>query len=211
MILMWRVLRTFVSSVLATVYTTDAQVANDRHIKYWHANMSGASEGQMSSFPIITTIDGLTDAVTMCIHIASPQHTAVNYLQDYYQSFVINKPPALFSPLPTSLAALQAYQEPDLVQALPVNNLREWLLASHLPHLLSFRVAEDQNLVNYAVSVAQLAEQKGETEIAAAAKKLFSDLMQLTAVFERNSKEMDDQTFPYEVMDPKVTASSILI
>lgn len=211
MILMWRVLRTFVSSVLSTAYTADAEVANDAAVKDWCNEMRSASGGQMPSFPMITTLDGLTDAVTMCIHIASPQHTAVNYLQEYYQSFVIHKPSALFSPLPPTLAALQAYNEQDLIKALPVKNPREWLLASHLPHLLSFRVAEDQNLLNYAVSIAELAAQKGETEVADAGTKLFNDLVQLTAVFERNSKEMDDQTFPYEVMNPEATASSILI
>jgi hypothetical protein len=216
-ILMWRVLHKFVSSALATVYTTDDQVACDEHIKEWCNEMRSANGGQMSTFPIITTIQGLADAITMCIHIASPQHTAVNYLQDYYQAFVINKPPALCSPLPSSLEALNAYQEQDLMNGLPANRPVDWLLASHLPHLLSSRVAEDQNLVTYAQSVACVAAQaalqkrQGEAEISKAAATLEKDLAELAIVFQKNSDELDDKRIPYTVMNPKDTAVSILI
>ncbi|KIM23152.1 hypothetical protein M408DRAFT_28160 [Serendipita vermifera MAFF 305830] len=217
MILMWRVLRNFVASVLATTYTSDAQVAQDEAIREWCTEMRSQSGGQMSTFPIITTIESLVDTVTMCIHIASPQHTAVNYLQDYYQAFVIHKPPCLFSPLPTSLNTLNTYKEKDLLAALPLKNPVEWLLASHVPHLLSYRVAEDQNLVNYAASIARLAQQgadngePGEAEIASAATRLLQHLIELIQVFKKNSDEMDDQTVPYNVMSPEVTAVSILI
>lgn len=217
MIIMWRVLRTFVSSVIATAYTSDDQVAQDQAITAWCNEMRSPSGGQMGTFPMIKTIDSLVDAITMCIHIASPQHTAVNYLQDYYQAFVINKPPALFSPPPTNLPALNAYKERDLLAALPLKNPQEWLLSSHLPHLLSYHVPADQNLVNYAISIAQLAAQKGaegdekEAKIATAAGRLFEQLVELIEVFRKNSEDMDDQTVPYDVMNPEATAVSILI
>lgn len=57
------------------------------------------------------------------------------------------------APLPTSLHQLEGFWEVDLMKSLPINKAKEWLLASHLVHLLNFRVAEDQNLVNYAVSL----------------------------------------------------------
>jgi hypothetical protein len=211
MVLMWRVLRTFVASVLETAYTTDEQVENDSSIAAWCGEMRGPSGGALSTFPIIKTLDELINAVVMCIHTASPQHTAVNYLQQYYQSFVINKPAALCAPQPTSLPELLAIKEHDIINALPVDRPREWLLASHLPYLLSSRVAEDQTLVNYALSIASLAVQRNEKAIIGAATAFYSQLMGLVLVFKKNSDEMDDQTTPYDVMDPEATAVSILI
>ncbi|KIM27395.1 hypothetical protein M408DRAFT_311254 [Serendipita vermifera MAFF 305830] len=214
MITMWHVLRTFVSSVLATKYTSDDQVVQDVAIELWCNEMRSISGGQMQSFPMIKTIGSLVDAVTMCIHIASPQHTAINYLQEYYQSFVINKPPALSASLPTSLTVLQGYKEPDLIDGLPVKDPRSWLLSSHLPYLLSFRVAADQNLVNYARSMAEIPVRKGKDDEAAiqkAGKELLRQLIGLVNVFKRNSDDMDDHSVPYYVMDPNITAVSILI
>ena len=48
-------------------------------------------------------------------------------------------------------------------------------------------------------------------QLAAAAAQLYADLTQLVEVFKRNSKDMDDQTKAYDVMDPKYTAVSILL
>ena len=38
-----------------------------------------------------------------------------------------------------------------------------------------------------------------------------SILAELQVLFEQHSKEMDDQTLPYNVLDPEATAVSILI
>jgi len=112
----------------------------------------------MPSFPLIDTLDALIDAVTMCIHIASPQHTAVNYLQEYYQSFVPNKPPALCAPIPTTLAALQVFTEEDVIRALPVDRPKSWLLAEHVPHLLSPHVISHDSLLSFALSCREFAD-----------------------------------------------------
>ena len=211
MYILWHVLRKFVSTYLSTVYKTDSDVASDKSIQGWYTEMQSPAGGNMKSFPTIRTRNELFDAATMCIHIASPQHTAVNYLQSYYQSFVINKPPALCAEPPSSLSELRSLREADVIRALPTTRPREWLLASHLPHLLSFKVAEDQTIVNYAASLAKVAEGNGEKEIAKAAGTLYKDLVELGEIFKENSKLMDDQTMPYEVMDPDATAISILL
>ena len=214
MILMWNAIHTFVSSMIAITYKSDSQVATDAPIQAWYQEIRSPTAGQMPSFPTITTIPALIDAITMCIHIASPQHTAVNYLQDFYQAFVINKPPSLLSPPPTSLSALQSYREPDLTKALPIGHQRLWLLSAHIPHLLSFKVADENNLINYALSLWNLYRKKmgpGEQEVKAAAGKFYEDLRGLIGVFERNSEEMTGGTIPYNVMDPNSTAVSILI
>ena len=211
MILMWQVLRKFVEAVIAIDIHSDEQVLGDDQIQSWSLEIRSDVGGQMKSFPEIKTVSGLVDAVTMCIHIASPQHTAINYLQSYYQVFVPNKPPALFAPLPKSLDELNAYKEQDLLNAYPIKHAREWLLASHVPHLLSYRVAEDQNLINFALSTAKIATLNNQTQLATAGAQLYADLMQLVGVFKKHSSEMDDQTKSYDVMDPKIPAVSILL
>ena len=216
MSLMWNTIHTFVSSIVDLSYETDDQVANDAPIQAWCKEIRSPTAGQIPSFPVITTVPALVDAITMCIHIASPQHTAVNYLQNFYQAFVINKPASLCSPLPTSLAALQAYKEIDLVKALPIGpqHQRLWLLSSHIPHLLSFRVAEDNNLINYALSLWNLYKKKtgpGEPEVKAIAETFYTQLRDLIGVFDETSRGMTDGTVPYNVLDPNSTAVSILI
>lgn len=212
MLEMWTALRTFVKSALAVSYKSDAEVANDTQIQHWVTQMRGDANGQIKSFPDIKTIHQLIDAITMCIHIACPQHTAVNYLQDYYQSFIINKLPALCVPLPDSLDKLKKYGEPDLMKAIPWERPQQWLLASHVPHLLSSRVARDQNLPNWALSLWLVA---ADPQIKDAAGKLYNSLTDTTdgmpAHFIANSKAMTEGTIPYDVMMPDYTANSILI
>lgn len=230
-LLLWQVLRKFVKAFLANGgqdFDTDAKVAADDDIKRWCDEMRSPDGGQMDSWPEIKTVDQLVDCVTMCIYVASPLHTAVNYLQEYYQSFVVNRAPAVCAPLPTSLQQLEGFQEADLMGSLPINRPREWLLASHLVHLLNFRVAEEQNIVNYAVSLYHITAPKdtaggsGETHLRAAAKALVDDLIMLgdskdnvgnvvPGVFSKISEAMDDQEHEYRVLQPVETAVSILI
>lgn len=106
MILMWQVLRKFVAAVIAIDVHSDEEVMNDEEVQTWSEEMRGDEGGQVKSFPEIKTVAGLVDAITMCIHIASPQHTAINYLQSYYMAFVPNKPSAMYAPLPKSLEEL---------------------------------------------------------------------------------------------------------
>ena len=210
-LLMWQVLRKFVLSVLKLAYTSDEDVAADPHVQSLSSEMRSDKGANMSSFPELRTLDALADAVTMMIHIASPQHTAVNYTQDYYQTFLPNKPTALYTKPPSTLKELQNFAEKDLIAALPVHIPHDWLLATHLPHLLSYRVAEEQNLVTYAISLSKSANNMGKYDLAKAASQLWYDLVESGQVFDRNSGEMDDQTRSCDVLNPKDTAVSILI
>ncbi|KAJ8515607.1 hypothetical protein ONZ45_g7012 [Pleurotus djamor] len=209
MIEMWNTLRSFVKAVLSQeeYYPDDAKVAADGQIQALCAEMRSVTGAGMTKFPeSIQTLDELIDLVTMAIHIASSQHTAVNYLQQYYQTFVPNKPSALFSPLPASLGELQSYQETQVIAALPLGRNRQWLLSAQIPYLLSMTVEADQNIVTYAKD----ASKDGEYPIIAiAAKQLSSDLDRLDRIFKANSLELDDQNTPYDVLAPATTASSI--
>ena len=210
--LMWATIRKFVKSMLIVKYTHDADVANDRYIQAWCRETQ--KKGQIESFPIIKTVDELIDACTMCIHIASPQHTAVNYLQNFYQVFIPSKPPALWHEPPSSLAELLKYTEQDVLRSLPVGHQREWLLAAQIPWLLSFKTADEHSLLKYSERLYNLvrkSEEATDLKTKAIAQVFYSDLRELKKTFLENSAAMTRNTVPYVVMDPASTAVSILI
>lgn len=221
MYFLWGIIREFVKSVLETKYKSGDDIRNDPYILDWCTEIQ--TKGQVTTFPTITTVDQLIDAVTMCIHTASPQHTAVNYLQDYYYSFVPSKPPSLCTPLPKDLKTLQAYTEKDLTEALPIGTdgpkWKDWLLAAQLPELLSYKVESRYNLITYAKSLYNVNKSRTSYEnkefnseaIKAAAAKFYSDLKNCELAFEYISVSQSEGTIEYKVLQPELTAVSILI
>ncbi|KAG8407168.1 hypothetical protein J3458_020661 [Metarhizium acridum] len=221
MFFLWHIIRDFVKAVLGTTYKCSADIENDPYIADWCLEIQ--TKGELTSFPTITAVDELIDAVTMCIHIASPQHTAVNYLQDYYYSFVPSKPPALCTPLPTSLAQLQSYTEKELTEALPIGTelpkWKDWLLAAQLPELLSFKVDQKYNLLTYAKSLYNVNKSRTEKEneraehkvMKEAAARFYSQLKDCDFVFKLVSEFQTPGTIEYKVLQPEFAAVSILI
>ena len=209
--LMWNTLRKFVATALTPYYPLgDIQVKNDKAVAAFCAEMQNPSlGGKMPSFPSVSTLAGLIDAVTMCIHIAAPQHTAVNYLQQYYMTFVPNKPSSLYAPLPATLAALQAYGEADLLNALPIKKGQDqnWLLMAQVPYLLSPAVEEAVNLTTFAKQAAA----DSDPIVAKAGATLRADLLALTKALKKVSGQLDDQTKEYDVLYPDETAKAIII
>ncbi|GFG03218.1 hypothetical protein IFM61392_02692 [Aspergillus lentulus] len=215
---MWHKIRTYVQDMLALAYPgTDAddKVLNDQCIQSWSNEMRSPDGADLPSFPTIRTFEELVDCVTMCIHIASPQHTAVNYLQNYYQSFVVNKPPCLYAEPPASLQALLGYTEKQLVEALPMNHPREWLLSSHVPYLLSFKPGNKESLIIYAASKFRVYHNKTtdkDKAIALATGKFYTALADSQEEFKRYGQATDDwETIEYDVLSPEWNAVSILI
>jgi len=209
---MWNTLRKYVKSMLTISFPTDESVLADKYIQDWYKEVQTAAF--MPSFPKLETVDAVVDAITMCIYIASPFHSAVNYLQNFYQAFVVAKPPCLCKPPPSSLEELKKYKEPDLVAALPINRQREWLLAAQVPWLLSFKVDDDRSLLNFAASQWNVYKYKtspAEQKIRDISQKLYTDLQELQKAFYYNSTAMDKGAIPYMVLDPGLTAVSILI
>jgi hypothetical protein len=121
------------------------------------------------------------------------------------------------APLPQSLEALMAYTEKDMINALPVKDSQVWLMSSQLPYMLSYSVAEDQTLLNYARELEDEAREKKSLDakkwnsIEAASKSLYDDLLDLGVKFNGHSQQMDDQIVAYRVMDPTKLAVSVLI
>lgn len=129
-----------------------AQVQSDTYIAGFCAKMWSQQGGQLTSFPIVKTLEELIDMVTMCIHIASPQHTAISYLQQYYLSFVPNRPASLTAALPTSLEALNGYMEDEIIVSLPMQGIDklECTLMAVVLYLLSWELDQDSSIEGYA-------------------------------------------------------------
>jgi len=212
MLALWGTLRTYVKAMLSPYYPTDEKVAADAFLQDWSKEIKAG--GAMPSFPEIKTLDALVDAATMCIHIASPFHSAVNYLQNFYQAFVIARPASLCKEPPATLQKLKDFKESDLVASLPINRQRQWLLSAQVPWLLSFKVEDDRSLLNFALSQWNVYKYKtGEREksVREASLGLYAGLQELQRTFYYNSTGMDKGSIPYMVLDPGLTAVSILI
>ena len=218
---MWYKIRNYIAEMLSLRYkgpNADIQVREDRALQNWSEEMRKSTKdggANLKSFPTLSTVNELIDCLTMCIHIASPQHTAVNYLQNYHQSFVVNKPACLYAPPPTSLNQLLGYTESDLVAALPMNRSRDWLLASHIPYLLSFKPGDKESLIIYAASKYHVYKYKNspdEQATAAAAARFYMALAESEQEFKKYGQDTDDSDkISYEVLSPAWNAVSILI
>ncbi|KAJ6043364.1 hypothetical protein N7460_004719 [Penicillium canescens] len=218
---MWKKIREYVEGMLSLAYSgpdADRQVENDTSIQNWSKEMRSPDGADLQHFPVIGTFTELIDCVTMCIHLASPQHTAVNYLQDYYQDFVINKPSCLFAEPPTSLESLLRYTEDDLVKALPINHTHEWLLASHVPYILNFKPnQENETLIAYALSQWDIYRKKPnpsdvEKKTTAVLYKFYQALQGSDEEFDQYARAKDDfDDIPYNVLKTDWNAVSILI
>ncbi|KAH6879587.1 lipoxygenase, partial [Coprinopsis sp. MPI-PUGE-AT-0042] len=213
----WDVIRGFVSAVLKSAYPNgDSDVKADSHIADFCAEMRRGADaysalgGAMASFPSPQTLDELIDMVTMCIHIAVPQHNAINYLQQFYLSFIPNRPASFTAPLPSTIDQLKGYTEEHVVAALPINtdaDRRQWMGMSQLPYLLSAEVDPDSNMIQYAKEVGE----SHNKHIKAAAANFEKAVGALDAKFATFNSQMDDQTTPYKVLNPEELARSILI
>lgn len=216
---MWNCIHKYVESMLEIGYRhfsdkekRDKQVEEDT--EQWCKEIQ--KQGKISSFPTIKTLEELCSAITMAIYIASPFHSAVNYLQNFYQAFVPAKPPCLSQKLPESINDLQEenFKEDNYMKALPIGRQYQWLLATQLPWLLSFRASGGSTLISLA-KASQRVNWGGDREqkrlFQTTCRKFYEDLRQLDDKFVETTDKMDIGRITYNVMKPSVAARSILI
>lgn len=212
---MWNKIKKYVKETLSLDYTdpdVDQKVEDDEFLDAWCREMRCRDGANLPNFPRIKTFEALVDCVTMAIHLASPQHTAVNYLQDYYQCFVINKPPCLFAKPPDTLEDLLKYKESNLVEALPMNQPQEWLLSSHVPYLLSFKPKENETLMGCIHTMWKISRGKDNPKETKALHEFYDALYNSRQEFERYAgAKNDSKVIPYKVLEPEFNAVSILI
>ncbi|KAJ3550479.1 hypothetical protein NMY22_g463 [Coprinellus aureogranulatus] len=186
----WDVIRTFVSDVLKAAYPNgDVDVLQDNYVAGFCAEMRSQAGGQLVSFPT---------------------HTAINYLQQYYLSFVPNRPASFAAPLPSTLDDLLDYTENTVIESLPISGLEdrtEWMFMAEVPYLLSAEVDPENSIEEYAEST----KKDKDPRIAAAGPKFAKNIKALKALFDSYNEGLDDKVTKYHVLDPELIAQSILL
>jgi len=118
----WQAIAEYCHKVIFDVYASDAEVSHDIQIQKWCEEIR--ERGKMRTFPeCFTARTALVEAVTMIIFTASAQHTAVNYLQEFYLSFVAASPGALLCGPPPNRAFNSVDFHKLLIDSLPDMNL----------------------------------------------------------------------------------------
>lgn len=112
--LVWNAISAWVNSYLQVYYLTDGDVQGDTELANWVTDVT--TNGLVTNFPPITTIQQLANVLTMVIFTASAQHSAVNFPQWPYLSYVPAAPGFSAAPLPT---AGVVYTEKDWLAMLP--------------------------------------------------------------------------------------------
>jgi len=209
---MWSTIHGYVKKIIGHYYKNDAAVCADRYLKNFVNELRGGDGvstegGHLPQFPVLDTVPKLIDAITMCIHIAAPQHTAVNYLQQLYLSFIPNRPGSLYTPPASSLSQLKSIGEKEVMDALPLNDPFKWMLMAQVPYLLSEEVKRGESMVDYAETVAK----HYNPVVAAAGEVLRRDIHELGKTFRKMSKENDDKVTEYSVLYPNLMAAAIVI
>lgn len=97
----WRAIEAYARDVVTKVYADDAAVAADPVLQVWARECSAPDRGAMPGFPgAFHSRELLIRALTALIFRASAYHAAINYPQLDYLSYVPNRAPALFLPMP---------------------------------------------------------------------------------------------------------------
>ncbi|XP_019626171.1 PREDICTED: uncharacterized protein LOC109471323 [Branchiostoma belcheri] len=96
---LWNIYKTYVTGMVNEAYTSDTTVAADKALQKFCQMIEGP--GQLHGFPHeIPTKQLLIDCLTNIIFNVSAQHSAINFPQYDYYSFVPNRPAQLSIPMP---------------------------------------------------------------------------------------------------------------
>lgn len=106
-LLVWRAIERWVSAYVAVYYGSDADVAADRDLSAWGAEIVAKDGGRLLGFGEgndgkISTVSYLVKALTMIVFTASAQHAAVNFAQAQLMSYTPAAPLATFRAAPLS-------------------------------------------------------------------------------------------------------------
>jgi arachidonate 5-lipoxygenase len=97
----WNAIKGYVTAVVEQIYSKDSDVAKDPVIQSWVTESYSASKAAIPGFPTaINTKAHLIEIITNIIFTCSAQHSAVNFPQIDYVSYVPNRPDSLYKMMP---------------------------------------------------------------------------------------------------------------
>ncbi|MGL5065393.1 MAG: lipoxygenase family protein [Microcoleus sp.] len=116
-LLLWNAIHKFVSGFVNHFYPTTEVIAKDIELQNWAAELASETGGRVKGMPAkIDTVQQLIEIVTTVIFTCGPQHSAVNYPQDYYMSFAANMPFTAYRDIP---GAEEVITEAQILKLLP--------------------------------------------------------------------------------------------
>jgi arachidonate 15-lipoxygenase len=96
-LLLWDAIKKFVSSYLEIYYKTPQDLSADFELQAWAQELVSQSGGRVKGVPNrIDQLQQLVDIATAVIFTCGPQHSAVNYPQYEYMTFMPNMPLAAY-------------------------------------------------------------------------------------------------------------------
>ncbi len=105
-LLVWNTLEDYVNRYIGIYYKSDQDVRQDFELQNWFKTLrKPVNEGGLGIVSLpenLTNRDQLIDILKIIIFTASPQHSAIAWIQYQYMAFYPNMPGALFQPVPTT-------------------------------------------------------------------------------------------------------------
>jgi arachidonate 15-lipoxygenase len=100
--LVWEAIHTFVSDYLNHFYPANIEITSDTELQAWAAELANQTTGgKVKGMPDrITNVTELIEIITTIIFTCGPQHSAVNFAQYEYMTFVPNMPLAAYQDIP---------------------------------------------------------------------------------------------------------------
>ncbi|WP_392535044.1 lipoxygenase family protein [Nostoc sp. C117] len=96
-LLLWNAIKKFVSNYLEIYYKTPEDLTADFELQAWAQELVSESGGRVKGVPDrINQLQQLVDIATAVIFTCGPQHSAVNYPQYEYMTFMPNMPLAAY-------------------------------------------------------------------------------------------------------------------
>jgi arachidonate 15-lipoxygenase len=204
-LLLWNAIHTFVTGFLNHFYPTSKELAEDIELQNWAAELASEKGGRVKGMPDrIDNVQQLIEIVTNVIFTCGPQHSAVNYPQDYYMSFAANMPLAAYRDIP---AAEEVITEAYILKMLPPQQRS----AEQLQILFTLAAYHYDRLGYYDKSYRELYNKNFQevfegTEIEFLVQKFQQDLNMAEQKIDANNKK---RVIPYISLKPSLVLNSI--
>lgn len=113
--LVWDAIAELTEQYVLWAYASEAELADDEEIHAWLGELGDPSGGDLHGLPAVLDRRILADLLANIIFTTGPYHSAMNYRQAEYATYVPNYPAALYGPLPERGAA----DDPAFLALLP--------------------------------------------------------------------------------------------
>ncbi len=139
--LVWNALGDYVRDVVTSAYPDDGAVAADTALAAWAAESTHPDKADIPGFPkSFPTRALLVDTLQALIWAVSAQHSAVNFSQYHFLSYVPNRPDSLFAAMPEGMDEIDPKVIADALPGPKVSHFQisfAWLLGLPSDHPLT--------------------------------------------------------------------------